>query len=114
MPLMWFNTASEKIRIVLGGLRGKANIDEPCRRGGIAERLYYAWSKELLEAGKRRLVGDTPSGADFASHDRLMVTEFCCPQNNPGSRVRRLFGLPCYTNAEASLNAPAALGRPRL
>ena len=49
----------EKIRIVLEGLRGEDGIAEPCRREGIAQRLYRSWSKEFLEAGKRRLAGDT-------------------------------------------------------
>jgi len=52
-------SAEEKIRIVLAGLRGEASIAELCRREGIARSLYYAWSKEFLEAGKRRLAGDT-------------------------------------------------------
>jgi transposase len=52
-------SAEEKIRIVLDGLRGDATIAELCRREGIAESLYYSWSKEFLEAGKRRLAGDT-------------------------------------------------------
>jgi transposase len=52
-------SAEEKIRIVLDGLRGDATISELCRREGIAESLYYSWSKEFLEAGKRRLAGDT-------------------------------------------------------
>ena len=46
-------SAEEKIRIVLDGLRGEYSIAELCRREGIAESLYYAWSKEFLEAGKR-------------------------------------------------------------
>ena len=53
------HSSEEKIRIVLDGLRGEASIAELCRREGIAESLYYAWSKEFLEAGKRRLAGDT-------------------------------------------------------
>src|SRR5215203_456549 len=52
-------SAEEKIRIVLDGLRGEHSIAELCRREGIAESLYYTWSKEFLEAGKRRLAGDT-------------------------------------------------------
>jgi transposase-like protein len=48
-------SAEEKIRIVLDGLRGEASIAELCRKEGIAEGLYYSWSKEFLEAGKRRL-----------------------------------------------------------
>ena len=52
-------SAEEKIRIVLAGLRGEESIAVLCRREGIAESLYYSWSKEFLEAGKRRLSGDT-------------------------------------------------------
>ena len=53
------HSAEEKIRIVLEGLRGEESIAELCRRKGIATSLYYSWSKEFLEAGKRRLAGDT-------------------------------------------------------
>ena len=56
-------SAEEKIRIVLDGLRGEYSIAELCRREGIAESLYYSWSKEFLEAGKRRLAGDTERSA---------------------------------------------------
>ena len=52
-------SSEEKIRIVLEGLRGEYSIAELCRREGIAQGLYYKWSKEFLEAGKRRLSGDT-------------------------------------------------------
>ena len=52
-------SAEEKIRIVLAGLRGEESIAALCRREGIAQSLYYRWSKEFLEAGKRRLSGDT-------------------------------------------------------
>lgn len=52
-------SAEEKIRIVLAGLRGEESIAALCQREGIAQSLYYKWSKEFLEAGKRRLSGDT-------------------------------------------------------
>ena len=52
-------SAEEKIRIVLEGLRGEYSIAELCRREGIAQGLYYTWSKEFMEAGKKRLSGDT-------------------------------------------------------
>ena len=52
-------SAEEKIRIVLAGLRGEESIAALCRREGIAEGLYYKWSKEFLEAGKRQFSGDT-------------------------------------------------------
>ena len=51
--------AEEKIRIVLEGLRGEDSIAELCRREGINQNLYYRWSKDFLEAGKKRLAGDT-------------------------------------------------------
>ncbi len=53
------HSSEEKIRIVLDGLRGEDSIAELCRREGIAQSLYYKWSKEFLEAGKKRLAGDT-------------------------------------------------------
>ena len=52
-------SAEEKIRIVIEGLRGEESIASLCRREGIASNLYYCWSKEFLEAGKKRLLGDT-------------------------------------------------------
>ena len=55
--------AEEKIRIVLDGLRGEESIAALCRREAIAESLYYNWSKEFLEAGKKRLAGDTARAA---------------------------------------------------
>ena len=55
--------AEDKIRIVLDGLRGDDSIAELCRREGIAQSLYYTWSKEFMEAGKRRLAGDTARAA---------------------------------------------------
>ena len=56
-------SAEDKIRIVLEGLRGEDSISELCRREGIASSQYYSWSKEFLEAGKRRLAGDTARAA---------------------------------------------------
>ena len=56
-------SAEEKIRIVLDGLKGEDSIAELCRREGIAQSLYYSWSKEFLEAGKKRLAGDTARAA---------------------------------------------------
>ena len=56
-------SAEEKIRIVLEGVRGEESIAELCRREGIASSMYYGWSKEFLDAGKRRLAGDTARAA---------------------------------------------------
>src|SRR3954453_5058910 len=56
-------SAEGKIRIVLEGLRGEDSIAELCRRAGITSSMYYGWSKEFLEAGKRRLAGDAARAA---------------------------------------------------
>ena len=52
-------SAEEKIRIVIEGLRGEDSVAELCRREGINPNVYYRWSKEFMEAGKKRLAGDT-------------------------------------------------------
>ena len=57
-------SAEEKIRIVFEGIRGDHTVAELCRREGISENLYYRWSKDFLEAGKSRLVGDTKRDAN--------------------------------------------------
>jgi len=57
-------SSEEKIRIVLAGLRGEDSIAELCRQEGISQGLYYSWSKEFLEAGKKRLAGDTAREAN--------------------------------------------------
>ncbi len=64
-------SAEEKIRIVLEGLRGEESIAELCRREGISPNLYYNWSKEFLEAGKRRLMGNTKRQADSSEVEEL-------------------------------------------
>jgi len=70
-------SAEEKIRIVLEGLRGEESIAALCRREGIAESLYYNWSKEFLEAGKKRLAGDTARAAtgDEVKHLRREASD---------------------------------------
>src|SRR5215468_2829355 len=65
------HSAEEKIRIVLEGLRGEDSIAELCRKEGISQNLYYRWSKEFLEAGKKRLAGDT---AREATSDEVKET----------------------------------------
>src|SRR5580658_7408105 len=57
------HSAEEKIRIVLEGLRGEDSIAELCRKEGINQNLYYRWSKDFLETGKKRLAGDTVRAA---------------------------------------------------
>src|SRR5262249_58175256 len=64
------HSAEEKIRIVLEGLRGEDSIAELCRKEVINQNLYYRWSKEFLEAGKKRLAGDTaPEAASDDGQD---------------------------------------------
>ena len=62
-PSVFDPRIEDKIRIVLDGLRGEDSIAELCRKEGIAQSLYYTWSKEFMEAGKRRLAGDTARAA---------------------------------------------------
>jgi transposase len=57
-------SSEEKIRIVLEGLKGEESITEICRREGIVPGLYYRWSKDFIEAGKKRLNGDTQREAN--------------------------------------------------
>ena len=53
------HSSEEKIRIVLSGLRGNDSMAGLCRKEGIAQSLFYSWSKEFLEPGKKRLAADT-------------------------------------------------------
>ena len=57
------HSSEEKIQIVLEGLRGEDSIAELCRREGLNQNVYYRWSKDFLEAGKKRLAGDTARDA---------------------------------------------------
>ena len=91
-------SAEEKIRIVLDGLRGEDSIAELCRQEGISQSLYYKWSKDFLEAGKKRLAGDTVRQAnstevkDLRSEARELkecVAELICP---PSYEVAQIMG----------------------
>ena len=64
-------TPSEKIRIVLEGLKGEESIADLCRREVISPNLYYRWSKDFLEAGKKRLKGDTEREANSVEVSNL-------------------------------------------
>ena len=64
-------TAEEKIRIILEGMRGEESISAICRREGINPNLYYRWSKDFLEAGKKRLTGDTVREANSKEVNEL-------------------------------------------
>jgi transposase len=52
-------SSEDKIRIIIEGMRGEVSIAELCRKEGIAQANYYKWSKDFMEAGKKRLNGDT-------------------------------------------------------
>ncbi len=71
-------SSEEKIRIVIDGLRGETSIAELCRREGIAQNLYYRWSKDFLESGKRRLDGDTKREANTSE------VQSCVPSAKSG------------------------------
>jgi len=64
-------SSEEKIRIVLDGLRGEESIAELCRREGINTNVYYKWSRDFLDAGKRRMMGDTKREANSIEVDGL-------------------------------------------
>jgi transposase len=64
-------SSEEKIRIVIDGLRGEISIAELCRREGIAQNLYYRWSKDFMESGKKRLNGDTMREANTSEVQAL-------------------------------------------
>jgi transposase len=64
-------SSEEKIRIVIEGLRGETSIAELCRREGIAQNLYYRWSKDFMESGKKRLDGDTMREANTSEVQSL-------------------------------------------
>ena len=70
-------SAEEKIRIVLEGLKGEESVATICRREGIAPNLYFRWSKDFLEAGKKRLMGDTmrEANTDQVKHLRSENSE---------------------------------------
>jgi transposase len=67
---------SKKIRIVSEGLQGKDSIAELCRREGINTNIYYRWSKEILEAGEKRMAGDTVRDATFDDVQDCLIMAF--------------------------------------
>ena len=77
-------SAEEKIRIVLDGLRGEESVAELCRIEGISQGIYYKWSKDFMEAGKKRLAGDITRQANTTEvieswgHKREVSAILCC------------------------------------
>ena len=93
-------SAEDKIRIVLDGLRGEDSIAELCRKEGIAQSLYYTWSKEFMEAGKRRLAGDTARAATTGEvQDLRRETSVLkeCVADLPAGRTLGHLGIPRRT-----------------
>ena len=103
-------SAEEKIRIVVSGLRGEDSIAELCRREGIAESLYYSWSKEFLEAGKKRLSGDTARPASsgevkdlrrrrmrYPASEKLEIIRLVERSHLPVRRTLDKLGIPATT-----------------
>src|ERR1700729_4279464 len=84
-------SAEEKIRIVLEGLRGEDSIAELCRREGIASSMYYGWSKEFLEAGKRRLAGDTAAPRPLTGASNSLARIAANSPGFPAPTIPRLF-----------------------
>ena len=76
-------SAEDKVRIVIAGLRGEDSVAELCRKEGINQNLYYRWSKDFLEAGKKRLTGDTarkrPATRSRGCARRLTSSRNCWP-----------------------------------
>ncbi len=64
-------SSEEKIRIVIDGMRGEMTIAELCRKEGLSQGLYYKWSKDFMEAGKKRLSGDTMREANTSEVKEL-------------------------------------------
>ena len=64
-------SSEEKIRIIIDGIRGEATIAELCRKEGISQGIYYKWSKDFMDAGKRRLTGDTMREANTSEVKEL-------------------------------------------
>src|SRR6516225_5438292 len=92
------HSAEEKIRIVLEGLRGEDSIAELCRKEGINQNLYYRWSKEFLEAGKKRLAGDTAREAtsdevkELKAEARQLKETLAGPDRKPPAQKKRSRG----------------------
>lgn len=64
-------SSEEKIRIIIDGMRGETTIAELCRKEGLSQALYYKWSKDFMEAGKKRLSGDTMREANTSEVKEL-------------------------------------------
>jgi len=64
-------SSEEKIRIIIDGMRGEMTIAELCRKEGISQGIYYKWSKDFMDAGKRRLTGDTMREANTSEVKEL-------------------------------------------
>src|SRR5210317_1349488 len=94
-------SAEEKIRIVLEGLRGESSIAELCRKEGINQNLYYRWSKEFLEAGKKRLAGVQPARPTATRSKRGAASQLNSRRRWP----KRCSRIACSKKAATGLGA---------
>ncbi len=112
-------SSEEKIRIVLEGLRGECSIAELCRREGINANLYYRWSKDFLEAGKRRLAGDTvrEANSDGTTHVIFEPLDFIARLAalvpRPRVNLTRYHGVFAPNSKLRALVTPARRGKGR-
>jgi transposase len=98
-------SAEEKIRIVLEGLRGEESIAELCRREDIASSMYYGWSKDFLEAGKKRLAGDTATWL-WSSRSCRLASWRCDSPTRDSTLCRRLGSTACSRRMTSSPARP--------
>ena len=87
-------SAEEKIPIVLAGLRGEDSVAELRRKEGINQNLYYRWSKDFLEAGKKRLSGDTSRQANTEEVKNLRHAAYCLKRKPHGTSMPLMSAIP--------------------
>ncbi len=95
-------SSEDKIRIVLAGLRGEDTIAELCRQEGIAQSQYYCWSKEFMEAGRKRLAGDTAREANTGEVQELPNVKRWLDQLEARPALARGAAVPHETNYNES------------
>jgi transposase len=106
-------SAEEKIRIVLEGLRGESSIAELCRKEGINQNLYYRWSKEFLEAGKKRLAGDTAREANRTRSRSCAARPHSSKKHWPRPCLRIACSKKAATGLGATIHEVLGLGETR-
>ena len=107
-------SSEEKIKIVLDGLRGEDSIAELCRREGISQGIYYKWSKDFMEAGKKRLAGDTARAANTDGPFPFNAANSNQRRDKPysfwiSSRLSKWVGGACFLASIASGCSPSGV-----